>query len=273
MKLFKHARAIIKIGFLFAYVYLFAPVRNGWRKLTGTCHTTVLLYHRVSDESLDSITVKKTQFHRQLTLLRRHYAVLTMEEFLNSRGRPRRRPSVIVTFDDGYQDNYHAAMLMREANIPGTFFICTGIVGTSGCFPKDTRMGRRLPTLSWEQIQEMADWGFDIANHSVTHIEMGSASPEVCLAEIQKASQDLSEKLGEKNRQEWFAYPFGRSHNITKEVLNQLDTVGVKYCFSAYGGVNRTHFDPHNILRQGVDHTFSSLAFLAIVEGYRVRSY
>lgn len=264
-------KKIFKAGFFWIYVFVIARTRNVLRAIAGTCHTTVLLYHRVSDEELDSITVMPAQFQRQLDILKLHYKVLSMEEFLNSRGCPRRRPSVVITFDDGYHDNYHAAVLMRKAAVPATFFISTGIVGTLGRFPKDAQMRRTLPVLSWEDVQEMAGWGFHFANHTVTHLEMGAARVEVSLSEIKQASRDLEQRLGSRSRSNWFAYPFGRPHNIKREIFSRLHELGVDYCFSAYGGVNRVDFDPHDILRQGVNHTFGRIAFMALVEGYHVK--
>jgi len=265
-------RMMAKTAFLWCYVYLWAPLRNLWRSLSGTSHATVLLYHRVCDESLDSVTVKTSQFQRQLNILGRGYQIVSMEQFLRSRGLPRRRTWVVLTFDDGYQDNHAAARLLREARIPCTFFVSTGIVGTSRGFPLDARLKRRIPVLSWEQVREMSVWGFGIANHSVSHVDMGKAGIEESLAEIRQASVNLVMQLGAIGPEKWFAYPFGRPENISEAVRDRLGALGIDYCFSAYGGTNPPDFDPLDIMRQGVNHTFSDLAFRSVIEGYRVRA-
>jgi len=264
-------RALIKLVALWCYVHVLARARNAWRRRTGTCHVSVLLYHRVSDERLDSITVTPKQFRRHLRLLSRRYDVISMDRFLHARGMPRRRPAVVVTFDDGYRDNYDAAKCLYEANIPCTFFVSTGIVGTSESFPLDVRLQRRMPVLSWDQIAEMSAWGFDIANHSVGHIDMGRTSVTESLCEIQQASRDLTARLCGVARDQWFAYPFGGRHHIKSETRKRLKEIGIECCLSACGGVNGPDFDPYDIVRQGVNHSFSDLAFLAVVEGYRVR--
>ncbi len=264
-------RMMGKVIFLWCYVYLWAPLRNLKRTICGTSHTTILVYHRVSNESLDSITVKISQFQRQLDILTRNYQVVSMDQFLSRRGLPRRKKWVVITFDDGYFDNYAAAQMLYKAQLPCTFFVSTGIVGTSRSFPLDIRMNRKIRVLSWKQIQEMSALGFHIANHSVNHIDMGITDLNVSLYEIRKASKDLVTHLGNSASEKWFAYPFGRQENITEDIKNQLNSLGIDYCFSAYGGTNPKNFDPFNILRQGVNYGFSDLAFKSAIEGYRTR--
>ncbi|SET66124.1 Polysaccharide deacetylase [Nitrosomonas marina] len=264
-------RIALKTVYLWIFVYVFSPIRNVGRAIFGNCHTTVLLYHRVSEEHVDSITVTPTQFRRQLDILKRGYTVISMDNFLQSRNKPRRRPAVVVTFDDGYNDNYLAASILHKANIPCAFFICTGIVGTVRSFPRDIRLKRNIDPLNWDQVHKIAAWGFDIANHTATHPNLGKIPTEDALSEIQTAAHDLVQKLGDKCRISWFAYPFGGKNDITADILKQLNGIGVMYCFSAYGGVNFPAFDQYNILRQGIGHKINDLTFRAIIEGHQIR--
>jgi peptidoglycan/xylan/chitin deacetylase (PgdA/CDA1 family) len=232
---------------------------------------TILLYHRISNTNIDSVTVKPSQFSQHLIILKRDYELIDMTEFLANRDAPRRKPAVIITFDDGYEDNFQAAKMLRDAGIPCTFFICTGIVGTEKSFPMDLRLKRWLPTLSWNQVIKMSSWGFHIANHSVNHVDMGQLEVADSLKEIHSAARDIAHRLGEKGPENWLAYPFGRLQNMKRELAEQFSINGVDFCFSAYGGVNQPDFDPHDIRRQPVNHKFSDLMLHAVVAGYRVR--
>jgi hypothetical protein len=108
----------------------------------------VLLYHRVDDDFLDSTTVGVEQFYRQGALLRQHYEVLDLKTFLETRSQPRKWPCAVISFDDGYASNYVAAVLLRRAGLPCTFFLPTGIVGTDRPFPNDeARLGHAAPSL------------------------------------------------------------------------------------------------------------------------------
>lgn len=266
-------RSIAKHAVLAGYVYLWAPLRNRIRARQGRCHAAVLLYHRVNDELLDSVTVGVEQFQRQIDLLRRRYEVVDLPTLLARRGQPRNRPCVAITFDDGYADNLPAALLLRRAGVPATFFLSTAIVGTDGAFPHDLRSpGRRIEPLTWEQARRMADWGFDFGNHTQHHTRLSTVTPDDALREIRAAEQQLDAELHRNGRPRCLAYPYGREADCTDAVRRSLADAGVSACLSAYGGVNPPDFDPLNILRQGVDHSFSPLAFRAAVEGWRSRA-
>jgi len=266
----QRARLIVKTSYLWLYVHVYAALRNAWLAQQGKCHVAVLLYHRISNYQLDSVTVTPEQFSRQLSLLSHEYDLIDIKEFFAHRGEPRKRPAVVITFDDGYEDNYSAAQLLRAKKAPCTFFISTGIVDSERVFPKDARMNRRLPVLSWQQLADMSSWGFHIANHTVNHIDMGAVPVENSLDEILTATRIIVDKLGQKGAERWLAFPFGRLHNMKKEVQEQLHAVGIDFCFSAYGGVNKPDVNPLDIVRQPISHEFSDLAFQAVVEGYRI---
>jgi len=265
-------RRAAKAVALWAYVRLWAPLRNLLHGLAGRCHATVLLYHRVSDEFLDSVTVGVEQFDRQLALLGRRYEVLDLPAFLASAGRARRRPVVVLTFDDGYEDNFLAARLLRRHGLPCTFFICTRIVGTDRAFPHDLkRLGRAVPALSWPQVRLMRDWGFRFGIHTASHANVASLPLADSLAEIRDAMDDLRREVGPAGGEQWFAFPYGRPRDISDDVRRALRETGVTVCLSACGGVNAPRFDPLDVRRQGIDCRFSDLAFLAAVEGWQVR--
>jgi peptidoglycan/xylan/chitin deacetylase (PgdA/CDA1 family) len=261
------AKAVV----LSAYVHVWAALRNRLRARRGRCHVACILYHRVSDHFLDTVTVGVEQFERHLSLLRRHYDVLDMDDFLRSRGAPRRRPAVVVTFDDGYRDNHMAARLLRREGLPCTFFLCTRIVGTERRFPHDVEAGvTSAPALSWEEVREMRDWGFGFGNHTDLHRNVARIPLEEALEAIRDARADLLERLPGSGSEQLFAYPYGRAADISEEVRAQLPGEQIAYCFGAYGGVNDPEFDLLNIQRQGVSHNVSEIGLRAIVEGWNV---
>jgi len=266
-------RGAAKTVVLWLYVYLWSTLRNLTHRLTGRAHTTVLLYHRVSDDLLDSITVGVEQFVRHLELLKRSYDILDLQEFLDTRSKPRRRPAVVLTFDDGYEDNHVAAVILRRERIPATFFLSTGIVGSDRAFPHDVeKLGRRVPALSWQQVRQMAGWGFRFGIHTAGHVNVGRAPLDQAEAEVRTAMADLRAQLGPAASDRWFAYPHGKQSDITEQVRERLADWGVECCLSAYGGTNRSKFNVLDVRRQGVDCRFGLLALRAAAEGWRVRS-
>ena len=247
------------------------PIRNRLLSLFGKCHAVVLLYHRVDDDYLDSTTVGVEQFQRQLAALR-GYDVLGIEEFLATRGQPRRRPCVVLTFDDGYASKFLAALLLRRQGLPCTFFLATRMIGTDVPFAHDLcALGRRVPSLTWEQVKTMADWGFTFGIHTLNHARLAALPTAEALAEVAGAKDELEQRLGPSTAMRCLGYPFGAKADISDEIRRSLKSIGVDWCFSAYGGVNRPNWDPLNVLRCGVDHSMSGLVFRAIVEGWCAR--
>jgi len=97
----------------------------------------VLNYHRIGtpdntqyDPGVFSATPE--QFERQVHYLKQHFEIVTLDEAVDMvRGKTRFRSSVLLTFDDGYLDNYQLAFpILRSAGVQATFFLPTAFIGT-----------------------------------------------------------------------------------------------------------------------------------------------
>jgi peptidoglycan/xylan/chitin deacetylase (PgdA/CDA1 family) len=132
------------------------------RRLRG--RILVLTYHRVlpADEqrasfSSHSIVVSPRAFERQLRFLRKHFRMLTVDEFVSAvaSGKPAREPSCLITFDDGWFDNLrYAEPILTKLQVPAVVFVATGYVGTDKCFWQE-RLGRLLDA-SWRNASGAA---------------------------------------------------------------------------------------------------------------------
>jgi peptidoglycan/xylan/chitin deacetylase (PgdA/CDA1 family) len=98
---------------------------------------TILNYHRIgnADETpFDSGTFSCTaeQFDWQIEYLKRRYHLTTLEQLLALiDGSTLSEPAVLITFDDGYIDNYRTAFpILRRHDVQGVFFLPTAFVGT-----------------------------------------------------------------------------------------------------------------------------------------------
>jgi len=104
----------------------------------------ILTYHRVIetwDETLDysqpGMVVTAPTFERQVAILKEHFEVVTLGAVLadgNTAGRSG-RPRCVVTFDDGWRDNFDLAFpILRRHDIPATIFLSTDFIGTDRAF-------------------------------------------------------------------------------------------------------------------------------------------
>ena len=98
----------------------------------------VLTYHRIAQASADRfydpvISATPDAFRAQIEWLQNRFRLLTLDDLdrLIQNGRQWREPAALITFDDGYRDNFEvAAPILRELKAPATFFIPTGFLET-----------------------------------------------------------------------------------------------------------------------------------------------
>jgi peptidoglycan/xylan/chitin deacetylase (PgdA/CDA1 family) len=94
----------------------------------------VLLYHRVADAEIDphQLCVSPRHFAEQLAVLTQHYTPLSLSQCAEAMRQGRLpRHVAVVTFDDGYADNLHAAKpLLERHGVPATLFITTGQINS-----------------------------------------------------------------------------------------------------------------------------------------------
>jgi peptidoglycan/xylan/chitin deacetylase (PgdA/CDA1 family) len=106
--------------------------------------TVVLTYHRILekwepalDYSQPGMVVTVPTFERQLAFLERHFDIVPLGHLLDGGTvhRPARRPRCVITFDDGWRDNYDLAFpILRQRDIPATVFLTTDFIGTERVF-------------------------------------------------------------------------------------------------------------------------------------------
>lgn len=97
----------------------------------------ILAYHRVLEVTapdtfafdLNEVSASPEQFRAQMTLVKRRYNPMSFHQLIRAMdaGEPLPPRPLIVTFDDGYDDNYHVAFpILRELGVPAMFFVSTG---------------------------------------------------------------------------------------------------------------------------------------------------
>ena len=157
----------------------------------------ILLYHHVSSEISNSqYSIDPATFKEQMKWLKKHgYDTITVTELarlIRKGGAMPKRP-VIITFDDGYVDVYKNAFpVLRKLGFVATFYIIANTVDTYG-------------NLSSEDLIRLADAGWEIGSHSMTHSDLNqSYNLEY---EIVESKQLLESSLGLPITS--FCYPYG----------------------------------------------------------------
>ncbi|MCW8889140.1 MAG: polysaccharide deacetylase family protein [Sedimenticola sp.] len=263
-------RKAIKSTLQLFYTNIYIALRNMVSINNSNYEICVLLYHRVNDDLRDSVTVGIEQFERHMIYIAKHYHILSIDEIMNGAipHKNNKKPYLAVTFDDGYLDNYENAVpILLKHKIPAAFFVSTGMIGEQRGFQHDLdKLGTALPNMTWDNLQEMKDYGFTIGSHTVSHINCASANIESVKDELIESKRTIEAKLGQK--EVIFAYPFGGRTDINETVVKLVQEIGYIGCLSAYGGTNDKYYDRYNLLRKGIDFNFSQLSFISKIHGW-----
>ena len=197
----------------------------------------VLTYHHVG-EGPDWLYVRPADFERQLVYLRDNgyttISVMDLARGLSGQAQLPRRP-VVITFDDGYEDNYTAAfpILLRQ-KMQGTFFVVTGKMGQPGY-------------LNWRQAGEMIGGGMELGSHTVHHYTLN----EINLKELER--ELLASRIMLVNNLQGsapiFANPFGET---APAVVDLLGRTGYQAACSSVVGLNRPGGNLYMIRRLSV---------------------
>ncbi len=212
----------------------------------------VLLYHRVGPES-DSMTVNPARFQADLAFIRQEgYHTLSLAQIRQhiQEALPLPEKSVLITFDDGYLDNYtNAFPILQQYSMQASFYLITGMIG------QPNRM--TVP-----QIREMAAAGMDFGSHTVSHRPLAGLSTAEVTAELSQSKNSLEQMLG--SAVEFTAYPCG---SYTADTLSVAREAGYTGGFSTRYGLD--DFSNRLLIRRiPIFHTDRSLGYVMVKKGF-----
>lgn len=204
--------------------------------LPGKYQVPVLTYHAIAPSWHEPLNnVRPQRFEKQMAYLKaRGYRVLTLDELvqgLRSGARPFHR-SVVITFDDGYENNYTAAYpVLSKCGFPATIFVEVGHLG---------RPGR----LTWEQAREMLAGGIAIESHVMTGAYLPGLPREALMQEVLESKKVLERRLGRPVH--FMAYPIG---GFSEEIKRIVREAGYTAAFTTNRGYDRDALDLYELKR------------------------
>lgn len=192
----------------------------------------ILAYHSVSDDRTDALAVRVADFNYQMEWLNRHgYKSMTLAEFKRQPIHDKSERIVIITFDDGYADNYTVAFpILKRYGFVATSFLVLDYVNTNHIFwwdepkIKGSTDQSLYALLTWPEIEEMARYGIEFGSHTRTHANLTELSPEECWREVSISRNDLINRVGHDIKS--FCYPFGY---LNEDVVNSVEKAGYDY--------------------------------------------
>lgn len=181
------------------------PTGNGYAPIA-------LMYHLVLDEpftELESLFVRPAELEGHIqALIEKDYAFIFADEYAYSD-----RKTVIMSFDDGYIDNYTEMFpIIKKYNVKVTVFMVAGYIGGGGY-------------LNADMIKEMSDSGLvSFQSHTLNHAGLPSLSPDSQRYEFSRSNDIIESITGREVKA--ICYPSGRYNDGVLAVASEYYDFG-----------------------------------------------
>jgi peptidoglycan/xylan/chitin deacetylase (PgdA/CDA1 family) len=216
---------------------------------------TILSYHSIANDnwrySVDVEVIKK-----QIEYLQKNYDIIMLadvEAFLQGT-KQITRPSVVLTFDDGYKD----ILLLKDFFISKQISPALFVLADSD-HADFKELATKRPFLTVQEIQSLHNLGWEIGCHSGTHANLRLVTAEKLAIETIDAKQNLERSLGLSLR--YFAYPRGK---YNKQVIESVKKAGFSLGLTMDDGFITPRVNPLTIPRIGVDRSHSFDEFITL---------
>ena len=235
---------------LLAKSLLFAPrvALHNWRHRRKKDFPVMILYHHLVSDRPHRFGVATAYFLRQVNYLQRHYRVVSLSEAVALiRKAGVAVPTVAITFDDGYADNFvNLRAVTEETGVPIGYFIASEHISDGRAFAHDELFhAPGFPPNTWEQIAFLQHCGYEIGSHTRNHADCASTDLELLQNEIVGSGEDIQRHVGTTAH---FSFPFGMPQNISPQAV-EIACRAYPNIFSAYGGGN-FHAERARILKR-----------------------
>ncbi len=225
----------------------------------------VLLYHRIVNKhsviGKHKIYVWENELEKQLEYLKKNgYETITFFD-LQENPTMNLKKKVLITFDDGYEDNYTLLFpLLKKYNFKAVIYLVTQVNHNSWGVNEGEP---RINMMTDEQKKIMSDYGIEMGGHTRTHIDLSKCSETQCLNEIAGCKSDVEKLTGKKAIS--FAYPFGGINEAVKRVTKQADYI---YAVSTNTGPKKFGVDDFQIRRIEITPKTTMRSFKNKISGY-----
>lgn len=181
----------------------------------------ILMYHSILDNPRDLNCVSPDNFRAHMNYLKEAgYQTITFDDLETvAKGKLPAKP-VILTFDDGFRDNYTTAFpILKQFGFKATIFLISGCLG--------------LPVnFTLEMVKEMlASKLISFGAHTITHANLPSLPDEEQRKQVLESKQALEDLLGCEVAT--FCYPYG---NYNQRTIKYVKEAGYRFAVTTHGG-------------------------------------
>ena len=233
----------------------------------------IIMYHRVVDSpdevGVHGTYVTKELFKKHMQVLKDNgYRTVTFKELAEDHLLTKRfdkgNKFVVLTFDDGYEDNYRVMFpILKEFGAKAVIFLLSESKYNEWDVNNPHNPEKRFDLMSEEQVKEMAAYGVEFGAHTKTHPYLSSLPIEEAREQIVQCKQKLEQTYGQPFIT--FAYPYG---DLNDEVKSEVRQAGFTFAVSTDSGEINVDSDLFQIRRIGIFPRNSMLTFRRKISGY-----
>jgi peptidoglycan/xylan/chitin deacetylase (PgdA/CDA1 family) len=196
----------------------------------------IMMYHQVTHtEKPQPNWVSPEHFEWQMAYLKDHgFQVIPLRELVDAitAGKSLPRKTAVITFDDGYANNYtNAFPILKKYGFPAIIFAAADKMNTEGY-------------LSWDHMKEMLAAGIEIGSHTRTEAYLPDLMAERQRNEIEASKDILEQNLGVAI--DYFAYPIS---GFSDEIKQMVKEAGYKAACATNRGHDRFNKDIFELKR------------------------
>lgn len=201
----------------------------------------ILEYHMVTEHprpGAEPYVVSPADFGAQLDWLAAEgYTTITPQDYARARKGKQTLPEkpVILSFDDGYEDNHRVVLpMLEEHNMKAVFYVVTNDIGLPGY-------------MTWDNLFDMERRGMEIGSHTANHIPLTTLSIEKQREEL-RLSKLMLEWKGLKTIYS-FSYPNGAYDNGIVAMLEEEEYLTA---VTGEAGLNNVETNPYLLRRVNI---------------------
>jgi len=207
-----------------------------------------LVYHSVKAGKIKPDSPWEISLHRfcqQLDLLQEYgwTTVCAHDTLIDTERLPNK--IVLITFDDGYANNFLAFEQLVKRKMTASWFIVSKDIGQMSSWVDNDAPANKL--LNAIQLTEMQDAGMEIGSHSYSHCLLTQASAQQVRHELVQSKADLSVLLNKPVLS--LAYPYGRYNEF---ILSETHSAGYQLAFTTRSGFGRVNHNPLAVRRVSI---------------------
>lgn len=203
-----------------------------------------LMFHHVGDTPPDAdeirtgLTVSREEFETMMAYLSQAgYHTVSQRQLFRALfyGDPLPAKPVMLTFDDGYRDNFTlAAPILKQYGLVATFYVVTGDIGNP-------------EYMTWEQVSELDRMGMDVGSHSASHPDLTQLAAADLKHELADSAAAISSHIDHPIY--WLSYPAG---SYDDDVLRYAKQAGYLLAVTTEPGEQQSSDAPLGLMRYRV---------------------